>query len=122
MNCRQHLTGNYKNVYEIWRRRNPECKIYMDARKLMNQNNYIMKHNKITEIEIEEIKRELQASQNSHQQRKGKGELEHPGKMGDGEKQPTAVFTAEEEMESNQHKLQIDKLRRTIESKYYQVT
>ena len=32
----------------------------MDAKKLMNQKNYIMKHNKITEMEIEEIKKELQ--------------------------------------------------------------
>ena len=30
----------------------------MDAKKLMNQKNYIMKHNKITEMEIEEIKKE----------------------------------------------------------------
>ena len=29
----------------------------MDAKKLMNQKNYIMKHNKITEMEIEEIKK-----------------------------------------------------------------
>jgi translation initiation factor 2 gamma subunit (eIF-2gamma) len=26
----------------------------MDAKKLMNQKNYIMKHNKITEMEVEE--------------------------------------------------------------------
>jgi len=32
--------------------------MYMDAKKLMNQKYYIMKHNKITEMEIEEIKRE----------------------------------------------------------------
>jgi hypothetical protein len=53
MYCRQHSTENYKKMYEIWRRRNPECRIYMDAKKLMNQKNYIMKHNKITEMEIE---------------------------------------------------------------------
>jgi Na+/melibiose symporter-like transporter len=46
-----------------------------------------MKHSKITEMEIEEIKRELQASQKSHQEEKGKGELEHAGTMGDGEQQ-----------------------------------
>jgi hypothetical protein len=28
----------------------------MDTKKLMNQKNYSMKHNKITEMEIEEIK------------------------------------------------------------------
>ena len=53
-------------MYEIWRQRNPESRMYMDAKKLMNQKNYIMKHNKITEMEIEEIKKELQANQRSH--------------------------------------------------------
>ena len=38
----------------------------MDSKKLMNQKNYIMKHNKITEMEIVEIKKELQANQRSH--------------------------------------------------------
>jgi hypothetical protein len=122
MYCRQHFTGNYKKMYEIWRRHNPECRIYMDAKKLMNQKNYIIKHNKIMEMEIEEIKRELQASQRSHQEQKGKGELEHLGTMGDGEQQPSAVFTTEEEMEIHQHREQINKLRRNTESTYYQVT
>jgi hypothetical protein len=36
--------------------------MYMDAKRLMNKKNYIMKHNKITELEIEEIKREVQTS------------------------------------------------------------
>jgi hypothetical protein len=40
--------------------------MYMDAKKLMNQKNYIMKHKRITEMEVEEIKREMQASQRSH--------------------------------------------------------
>ena len=35
MYCR-HLK-NYKKMYEIWRQRNPESRIYMDAKKLMNQ-------------------------------------------------------------------------------------
>jgi hypothetical protein len=35
---------------------------YMDAKKLMNQKKYIMKHKKITEMEFEEIKREMQTS------------------------------------------------------------
>ena len=53
-------------MYEIWRQRNTESRMYMDAKKLLNQKNYIMKHNKITEMEIEEIKKELQANQRSH--------------------------------------------------------
>jgi len=34
--------------------------MYMDAKKLMNQRNYIMKHKTIMEMEVEEIRRELQ--------------------------------------------------------------
>jgi hypothetical protein len=93
MYCRHHFTEKYKKLYNIWRRRNPECRIYMDAKKLLNQKNCILKHNKITEMEFEEIKRKLQASQTSHQEEKGKVELEHQGTMGDGEQQPSAVFT-----------------------------
>jgi hypothetical protein len=40
MYCRQHFTENYKKVYEIWRQHNPECRMYMDAKKLMNQKLY----------------------------------------------------------------------------------
>jgi hypothetical protein len=57
MYCKQHFTENYKTLYEIWRQQNPTCRRYMDAKKLVKQKNYIMKHNKITEMEIEEIKR-----------------------------------------------------------------
>ena len=35
--CKQHLTENYKTMYEIWRQRNPTCRMYIDAKKLMNQ-------------------------------------------------------------------------------------
>ena len=38
-----------------------------------------MKHNKITEMEIEEIKKELQAKQRSHLEEREEEELEHPG-------------------------------------------
>jgi hypothetical protein len=63
-------------------------------------------------MEIKELKRELQASQTSHQEEKGKGELEHAGTMGDGEQQLSAVFTTEEETEIHQHREQIYKLRK----------
>jgi hypothetical protein len=42
--------------------------------------------------------------------------------MRDGEQQPSAVFTKEEETEIHEHREQIYKLRRKIESTYYQVT
>jgi hypothetical protein len=94
----------------------------MDTKKLMNQKIYIMKHNKIMETETEEIKRELQASQRSHQEERGEEELEHLDTMGDGEQQPSAVFMTEEETEIRQRRYQIYNIRRKIESTYYQVT
>jgi hypothetical protein len=115
MYCRQHFTENYKKLYEIGRRRDPECRIYMDAKKLMSQKNYIMKHNKITEMQIAEIIRELRASRRSHQEEKGKGELEHLGTMGDGEQQLNAVFTTEGKTEIHQHREHIYELKRKIE-------
>jgi hypothetical protein len=66
MYYKQYFTAKYKTVYEVWRQRNPECRNYMDAKKLMNQKNSIMKNEKITEVEIEEIKKEMQGTQRSH--------------------------------------------------------
>jgi hypothetical protein len=49
MYCRKHFTEIYKKMYEIWGQHNPECRMYMNAKKLEN---YIMKHRKVTEMEI----------------------------------------------------------------------
>jgi hypothetical protein len=38
MYYRQHYTENYKKMYEIWRQRNPECGMNMDAKKQLHQN------------------------------------------------------------------------------------
>ena len=95
--------------------------MYVDAKKLMNQKNYIMKHNKITEMEIEEIKKELQANQRSHLEEMEE-ELEHPGTIRDREQKPNTAFTTEEEMEIRQQRDQTYKLKEIIESTYYQVT
>ena len=37
-----------------------------DAKKLLNQKNYILKNKKTIEMEIEEIQKELQEDQRSH--------------------------------------------------------
>jgi hypothetical protein len=86
----------------------------MDAKKLMNQKNYIMKHKKITEMEIEEIKREIQASQRSYLEEREEENLEHPGAIKDGEQKPSAVFTTEEGTEIYQHRDQVKKLREKL--------
>jgi hypothetical protein len=62
----KYLTDSYRKLYEICRQRSPDCRRYMDAKKLINQKNYIMKNKKITEVEIEKIKMELQRNQRSH--------------------------------------------------------
>ena len=64
----------------------------MDAKKLMNQKNYIMKHNMTTEMEIEEIKKELQANQRSHLEEREEEELEHPGTVRDREQKSNTAF------------------------------
>src|SRR5215469_5989297 len=94
----------------------------MDAKKLMNQKNYIMKHNKITEMEIEEIKREVQASQKSQLTVREEETLVHTGTIKDDEHKPNAVPTTGEEPEIQQHRDQINKFREKIENTYYQVT
>jgi len=72
MYCKQHFTENYKTVYEIWRQRNPTGRIYMDPKKIMNQKNYIMKHNKTTEMEIEEISGKCKQVREFNQQKEKK--------------------------------------------------
>jgi len=83
--------------------------MYMDAKKLMNQRSYIMKHKKITEMEVEEMRRELQESQRSHVEEREKEELEHSGTIRNGEQKPGAESTTEEETEIHQQRNQIHK-------------
>jgi uncharacterized protein with WD repeat len=85
MYCRQHYTKNYKKMYEIWRQRNPECRMYMDAKKLLNQKNYIIKNKKIKEIEVEEVKRELNGNQRNHLEEREEEKQEHLGTTRDDE-------------------------------------
>jgi hypothetical protein len=122
MCCKQHFTEHYKTAYEIWRQRNPTCRMYMDATQLMNQKNYIIKHNKITEMEIEEIKREMQTSQRSQPAEREEETLVHTSTIKGDEHKPNAVTTTGEETETQQHRDQINKLREKIESTYYQAT
>ena len=81
--------------------------MYVDATKLMNQKSYIMKLNQITEMEIEEIKMELQANQRSHLEEMEEEELEHPGTIRDREQKPNPAFTIEEEKDIHKQRDQI---------------
>ena len=62
-------------------------------------------------MEIEEIKREMQASQRSHLEAREGEELAHTVTTKDDEQKPSEVFTAEEETEIYQNKDQIYKLK-----------
>jgi len=93
-----------------------------NLQKLMDQKNYIMKHNKITEMEIEEIKREMQTSQRSQPAEREEETLVHTSTIKGDEHKPNAVTTTGEETETQQHRDQINKLREKIKSTYYQVT
>ena len=86
-----------------------------------DQKNYIVKHKKITEMEVKEIKRELQESQRSHLE-ETEEKLEHSGTIRDGKQKPNAASTTEEETEIHQQRNQIYKLKEELESMYYQVT
>jgi hypothetical protein len=96
--------------------------MYREAKKLMNQKNYIMKHKKITQMETVEINRELQAGQRSHLEEREEEKLEHPVPIKNGEQKPSAVFTTGGEKEIHEHRAQILKLSEKIESTYYQLT
>ena len=43
-------------TYNIWRQRNPEKRIYLDANKLANLRRDIIKNKRLTDIEFDSIK------------------------------------------------------------------
>ena len=55
-----------------------------------------MKHNNITEMEIEEIKKEMQENQRSHLEEREEEELEHLGSIRDRGRKPNTAFATEE--------------------------
>ena len=71
-----------------------------------------MKHKKITEMEVEEIKSELQESQRSHLEEREEEKLENSGTIRDGEQKPNSASTTEKGTEIYQQKNQIYKLKK----------
>ena len=53
------LRENYKEVYKLWRERNPVARINLDAKALLNQKNYILKAQRLTTVEIDEIRENI---------------------------------------------------------------
>ena len=123
MYCRQHSAGNYKKMYEIRRQRNPDSRRYLDAKKLLNQKNYIMKHKKLRENEIDEIKKDVQANEESHLGgREEEGEREHQMPTMDEEWKLSVVSTSEGTTNTHVHRDQTHRLKDKTEYMYYQVT
>ena len=71
-----------------------------------------MKHKTIMEMEVEEIKRELQESQRSHLEERKEEKQEHLGTIRDDEQKLNAAFTTDKEMEIHQQREQIYKLKK----------
>ena len=53
--------GVTKDTYRIWRGRNPNDRPDLTDNALMNQRRYIERQNKLTEIEIDDIKRRVES-------------------------------------------------------------
>jgi hypothetical protein len=53
------LGENYKEVFELWRERNPMMRINADATLFLNQKNYILKAKRRTPVEIDETKENI---------------------------------------------------------------
>jgi hypothetical protein len=84
--------------------------MYIDDKKLINKKHYIMKHKTITEMEVEETRRELQESQRSHLEEREE-ELEHSVNVRDGEQKPDLASRTDEETEIHRQRNQIHKLK-----------
>jgi len=53
------LRENHKEVYKLWRERNPMMRMNIDAKALLNQKNYILKAKRITAGEVDETKENI---------------------------------------------------------------
>ena len=53
------LRENYKEVYKLWRERNPVARINLNAKALLNQNDYILKARILTAVEIDVIRENI---------------------------------------------------------------
>ena len=82
----------------------------------------IMKSKKITVMEVEEIKKELQENQRSHLNKSKEEQLEQFCSINAGDLKQNSAPTTEEEMEHHQQRSGISKLKEKIESLYYQMT
>jgi hypothetical protein len=50
---------NYKAAYELWKERNPKTGTNVDAKLLLNQENYILKAQRIPAVSIDDIRENI---------------------------------------------------------------
>ena len=81
-----------------------------------------MKHKKLTENEIEEIKKDMQANEESHLGGREEEKREHQVPTVDEEWKPSVVSTSEGTTDTHVHRDQTHRLKDKIECTYYQVT
>jgi uncharacterized protein YeeX (DUF496 family) len=55
------LRENYIAAYELWQKRSPDLMTNMEAKLLLNKENYISRNKKVTGIEIDEIKANIRS-------------------------------------------------------------
>jgi len=53
------LREHYEEVYKLWRERNTVARINLDAKALLNQKNYISKAQRLTAVEIDEVRENI---------------------------------------------------------------
>ena len=56
---RNDIKRELQEVYKLWRERNPVARINLDAKALLNQKNYILKAQRSTAVEIDEIRENI---------------------------------------------------------------
>ena len=81
-----------------------------------------MKHKKLTENEIEEIKKDIQANEESHLGGREEEEREDQVPITDEEWKESVVSTSEGRTDTHVHRDQTHSLKDKIECTYYQVT
>lgn len=91
----QPRTGSTtKDTYQIWRERNPTIRTNLDEVKLANQRRWIERQKKLTDIEIDRIKQQIQQTNNNinaiaveREERQNEGINEHSNEVGNDQNQ-----------------------------------
>ena len=56
---RKDIKGELQGSNKLWKERNSVARFNLDAKELLNQNNYILKSQRSTAVEIDEIRENI---------------------------------------------------------------